>query len=251
MQGNSSVIATIVIGVIIVGAVAYGIYSTNSGLSSLSQQNTSLKGQIAGLGQQISTINEQESALSSQNSNLVDQVSELDQQNVGLNQQLSSLSQQVSVLEQRTLSVVTMTNTFVSVQTTSVTTTMTVTSISAVPQSTLVIIGDAYNSTTYTFTFQVQNTQDYTVYAQVSGKIWGQATSGCMGVGQAGLYISQIYTFTPSSTTVVKMDLTLSQWTGYCGTNPITTAYVTLILPDTTAVSPTYTFNIVPNYNHP
>jgi hypothetical protein len=56
MQGTSSVVATIAVGIIIIGAVAYGIYSNNSGLSALSEQNTSLKGQMASLSQQVSVL---------------------------------------------------------------------------------------------------------------------------------------------------------------------------------------------------
>ncbi|MGD0318956.1 MAG: hypothetical protein ABSB56_04610 [Nitrososphaerales archaeon] len=259
MQGTSSVIATIAVGIIIVGAVAYGVYSTNSGLSALSEQNTSLKGQITSLNQQISSVNQQISnvnqqlsalsTLSEQNSNLVSQVSGLSQQLDGLNQQLTTLEQQVSTLEQRTLTVVTVSNTVVYVQTTSVTSTSTVTSISAVPQSTLVIIADTYNSTNYTFTFQVQNSQDYTVYAQLGASLWGHQPFGCNS--QAGSYISQVYTFAPNSITITKMDLTLGQWAEFCGQNPISSAQVTFTIPQSTAVSPTYTFNIVPNYNHP
>ncbi|MGD0396508.1 MAG: hypothetical protein ABSB26_06320 [Nitrososphaerales archaeon] len=259
MQGNYSIIATIAVGAIIIGAVAYGIYSTNSCFSAQSEQNTSLKGQIAGINLQISSVNQQIvsieqqmsalSTLSEQNSNLESQVSGLSQQLVGLNQQLTTLEQQVSVLEQRTLTVVTVSNTVIYIQTTSVTSTSTVTSISIVPQSTLVIIADTFNSTAETFTFQVQNSQSYTVYAQLSASLWGYQSFGCFG--QAGSYVSQVYTFAPNSVTTTKMDLTLGQWAGFCGQNPISSADVTFIIPQSTAVSPTYTFNIVPNYNHP
>ncbi|MGD0477530.1 MAG: hypothetical protein ABSB29_05120 [Nitrososphaerales archaeon] len=95
MQGNYSVIATIAVGVIIIGAVAYGIYSTNSSLSALSGQNTSLKGQIGSLNQQLSSANQQLSSV---------------------NQQVSTLNQQVSVLEQRTITVVTVSNTVVTLE---------------------------------------------------------------------------------------------------------------------------------------
>ncbi|MGD1055571.1 MAG: hypothetical protein ABR867_05780 [Nitrososphaerales archaeon] len=242
MQGNSSVIATIAVGVILICAVAYGIYSSNSGLSALSEQNTSLKGQVAGLSQQVVAVNEQESAMSSQNSNLGNQVA-------GLNQQVSTLNQQVSILQQKTVQVVTVSNTIVYVQTTSVYVTTTVTSVTAVPTSSLVIIADTYSNATKTFTFQVQNTQNYTVYAQISASLQGQTNWGCGG--QAGSYISQVYTFAPNSNTTTKMDLTLGQYAGFCGTNPVTSASVTFVVPQSTAASPTYTFNIVPNYNHP
>ena len=254
MQGNSSVIATVVVGLVIVGAVAYGIYSTNSGLSALSEQNTSLKGQIASLNQQVSsvnqqvsTINEHESSLSEQNSNLASQIAGLNQQNVGLNQQLSNLQQQVSTLEQRTLTVVTVSNTVVYVQTTSVTTTATVTSISAVPQSTLLIIGDTYDNTSQTFQFTVQNTQNFTVYAQLSATLWG---TSCMYYNQQGSYLSQVYTFKPLSNTVTTLDLNLGSYqsNGLCGHTAIVYFTMSYVAAASTQVSQTYTFNVVPPY---
>jgi len=135
MQGSSSVIATIVVGVIIIGAVAYGVYSTNSGLSALSEQNTSLKEQVVGLGQQVSTVNAQVSALSSQNSNL---------------------NQQISVLEQRTMTVVTVSNTVVMVETTT-----SVTTVTSISTSTVYPVP---NNVTILFT-QVVGTFSYSIIA--------------------------------------------------------------------------------------
>lgn len=225
MRENSSVIATIVLGAVIIGAVAYGIYSTNSGLSALSEQNASLKGQIVGLGYQVSAVSGQESSLS---------------------QQLSSLRQQVSTLEQRTLTVVTVSNTVVYVQTTSVTTTATVTSISAVPQSTLVIVGDTYDNASKTFQFTVQNTQTFTVYAQLSATLSG---TSCTYINNQGSYLSQVYTFEPLSNTVTSLDLNLGSYqSNWCGHTPIVFLTMSYVAPTSTSVSQTYTFNIVPPY---
>lgn len=254
----------LVAAIIVVAVVSYGYVRTSSSLSALSQQNTSLSQQVIGLNQQlsnlyqqnanlnqqVSAVSQQESALASQNSNLGIQVAGLNQQLSGLNQQVSNLNQQVSTLEQQTMTVVTETNTIVSVQTTKVSITSTVTSISAVPQSALVVIGDSYDTTNHIFSFQVQNTQNYTIYAQLSASLWGGG-GGIFCNGQAGSFISQVYTFTPKSITTTTLDLTLGQWAGYCGGNPVSSTNVNYVIPQSTAVSPTYTFNIVPNYNHP
>jgi hypothetical protein len=254
--GTLTVIVTVLVGVIIVlGLVGYSYYATSSSLSSLSEQNSNL-------GQQLSNLNQQDSNLNQQVSNQNQQVSSLNQQIANGNQLISSLSQQVSTLEQNTLTTVTLTNTLVNVEiTTSVVTTTqtslvtttqtsrvttTQTSIGAVPQATLVITGDSYDNTTHTFTFQVQNTQNYTVYAQLSASLWGQTSFGCNG--QAGTFISQVYTFKPSAVTTTQLSLSLGTYVGFCGGNPLSSIEANFVIPQSTAVSPTYTFIIVPNY---
>ena len=253
MQGNSSVIAAIAVGAVIVCAVVYGIYSSDSSFSALSEQNTSLKGQIASLNQQISNVYQQESSLSEQNSNLGSQITGLSQQNVGLNQQLSNLQQQVSTLEQRTLSVVTVSNTVVYVQTTSVTTTSTVTSITAVPISALVIVADSYNSSTDTFTFQAHNNQNYTIYAQVSATLFGNFVGGACQSTNVGSFISQVYTFNPRTTTQTTLNLALGSYTSCASSvaNVVNSLTMSLVVPPSTSVSPTYNFNVVPSYTIP
>jgi hypothetical protein len=106
MQGNSSVIATIVVGIVIILAVAVAFHDTNSSLSSLSSQNAGLKGQVTSLNQQVSSVN----------------------------QQVSNLNQQISILQQKTVQVVTVSNTVVMVETTiSVTTTTSVSTSTVYP----------------------------------------------------------------------------------------------------------------------
>lgn len=56
-QNNTQVIATVLVGVIIVvGLVGYGYYATSSSLASLSKQNTNLSQQVAALAQQVSSL---------------------------------------------------------------------------------------------------------------------------------------------------------------------------------------------------
>ena len=171
-----TLVVTVVLGVLIVGLVLYSAYGIDvPGLSSLSTQNAALSGQVGNQDNQLLALDQQ---LSTQA-----------QQLTSLNGQISSLNQQVSTLEQKTLSVVTMTNTLITFETTTslltttqtslVTTTVTSqvtttqTSISAVPQSALIITGNSYNNVTHTFTFQVQNTQNYIVYAQLERESMG------------------------------------------------------------------------------
>jgi len=56
-QSNARVIATVLVGLIVVLAlVGYGYVSTSSRLSSMSEQNTGLSQQLSGLGQQVSVL---------------------------------------------------------------------------------------------------------------------------------------------------------------------------------------------------
>lgn len=250
-QSSAPIIAVLVVAIILLGAVGYGDYSNSTALSSLSQQNTGL--------------NDQLSALSQQNSNLNQQLSDQNQQISNLDGQVGSLGQQVSSLAQETQTVLTMTNDIISIETTTsvqtttqtslVTTTQTSTltstetSISSVPQSTLIITGDSYSNATYTFTFQVQNTQDYVVYAQLSASLWGQGGTFCNG--QVGTFVSQVYTFNPGVTTTTQLNLNLGSYVGFCGGNPLSSIQMNFVVPQSTAVSPTYTFIVVPNYTFP
>jgi uncharacterized coiled-coil protein SlyX len=195
--------------------------------------------------------------LSEQNANLNQQLSSQNQQISGLgqqvsngNQQISSLNQQVSTLEQRTITAVTATNTVVTVETTTSLVTTTLTSISAVPESALIITADSYNNATYTFTFQAQNTQNYIVYAQLSASLWGQGGfESCDG--QAGTFVSQVLTFNPGAVVTIQLSLALATYAGFCGVNPLTSIEANFVVAPSTPVSPTYTFIVVPNYTFP
>jgi len=117
-----------------------------------------------------------------------------------------------------------------------------------VPLSTLVVIGDTYNSANNTFTLSVRNTQNITVYAQISALLYGTTSAeNCNGV--AGSYISQMYTFLPMSVTVTKLVLSSGLYNG-CANNPVTSLDMYYMAAQSTAVSQTYMFNIVPEYNH-
>jgi len=116
-----------------------------------------------------------------------------------------------------------------------------------VPVSTLVVIGDSYDSATHTFTLNVQNTLNMTVYAQISATLKGTTSlENCDGV--AGSYISQTYTFPPKSVTVTQLDLASGLYNG-CAGNPITSLSMYYMVSQSTAVSLIYMFNIVPVYN--
>lgn len=218
MQGNSSIIATIVVVFLVLLAFAsYSFYSTNSALSSVSSQNAGLKGQIASL----------------------------DQQESSLNQQVSNLNQQVSILQQKTVQVVTVSNTIVTVETTTSVETLTVTSVSAVPEGTLVIGADSYNSSAKTFTFQVQDTQDYTVYAQLSAVV-GIGTFGGCGTPNQEYFISPVYTFQPLQVTAVTFNTALIT-SPTCGSS-LNDGQITLsfMAGNNLVVSPSYTFYYTP-----
>jgi hypothetical protein len=113
----------------------------------------------------------------------------------------------------------------------------------------LIITGDSYNNVTHTFTFQVQNTENYIVYAQISASLWGISYFACSG--QAGAFVSQVYTFAPGVVTTTSMNLALATYSGYCGDQPLSSVQMNLVIPQSTPVSPMYTFIVAPNYNFP
>jgi hypothetical protein len=118
-----------------------------------------------------------------------------------------------------------------------------------VPLSTLVIVGDSYSSATNTFTFNVQNTLNLTVYAQINAVLYG-TTSAENCNGAVGSYISNVYTFSPMSVTVTQLSLASGLYNG-CAGNPVTNLDLYYMASQSIAVSMTYKFNIVPEYNHP
>jgi hypothetical protein len=224
-QGNRPLLATVIVGVIVIAALVSSFVLTSSNLSSLSRQNTDLSQQLSNVNQQDTALNQefagQSQQISSQNqelSSLGQQVSNLNQQVSGLGQQDSSLSQQVSTLEQRTLTVVTMTNTVVTLETTTSTVTTTQTSVTAVPEATLVVTGDSYNGTSQTFTFQVQNTQNFTIYAQLHAVVDFGSSGACFPSDKTAFFISQVYTWLPNQTIPVAFNITLISYT--CGSGP-------------------------------
>ena len=253
-QVSGSLIAIIAVAIIVVSGFAFAYYATSNEFNTLSSQNANLSQQAANLSQQNANLNQQVAGLSQENTNLNQELSGVSQQNsnlnqqvAGLNQQLNGLNQAVSTLEQRTLQVVTMTSVVVTVETTTSISTTIETSISQVPESTLVVLSSTYSNATKTFTFKVQNTQNYTVYAQLSASLWGQGNDFCNG--QAGSYISQIYTFNADTVVSTALNLTLGQYVGFCGSNPVTSLQMNYVIPQSTAASPTYSFNIVPGYD--
>jgi hypothetical protein len=117
-----------------------------------------------------------------------------------------------------------------------------------VPLTTLVITNDTYDSATSTFTFRVQNTQTYTVIAQLSAILQDYCNNGYWWY-----YTSKVYTFSPQSTLSVPMNLALSyQYPNIVAScNAIYEVSVQFVIPPSTAVSQTYNFQVSPTYDHP
>jgi hypothetical protein len=115
-----------------------------------------------------------------------------------------------------------------------------------VPLSTLVVTGSSYNNVTAVFSFHVQDTQTFTVYAQLSASFYGPT---CEFYAGEGSYTSQVYAFSPGSTTTITLNLkgmTFSP-SEFCGKEPI--AYFSMsFAASSTTVSPTYQFDVLPNY---
>jgi uncharacterized membrane protein YdfJ with MMPL/SSD domain len=221
--------ATVIVGIVVIaGLVGYTFYTNSSSLSSLSDQNGNLKQQLSGVSQQAS--------------NLGQQVSNLNQQESSMNQQVSNLNQQVSILQQKTIQVVTVVDTVELVETTTSATTSTVTSVSAVPEGTLVIVSDSYNNTTKTFTFQVQDTQNFTVYAQLHTLLDLGSSGQCWPSDSAEFFISPLYTWSPRQTISVTFNTALLS-SGICSSGPGQGQFnAEFLTANNVQVSPTYDF---------
>lgn len=115
------------------------------------------------------------------------------------------------------------------------------------PNSTLVIVENHYDSFTNKFTFIVENTQSTLLYVQLVGKMY---SFDCGLDGLAGTYYSEIYTFKPGENTVTTLDLSRGSYFT-CTVPTINHLTVNFIVAPDIAVSPIYNFNIVPNMQIP
>jgi len=159
----SPVAASVLVGLLILGAVYYTYTMTASQMSTLSSQNESLSAEY--------------SALQNGTSGLQTDL-----------QQISTLRQQISTLEQRTLSVVTMTDTVIKIQTTTSLSTASITSTStSTVTSTLSIHPIPDNVTVY-----LVASGQYEDYAITLGSSF--AESGSVGSNQTA---SQSFNVTP------------------------------------------------------
>lgn len=175
--------ATVVVGLLVFGAVYYTYSQTSSQMSSLSSQNAKLSAENADLQNGISSLQ------------------------VNFQQQVSSLGQQVSVLEQRTVQVVTNYETIVSVMPTLTTETQTdyITSTSTVypiPDNVTVFLvassmfmNYAINAGTYSLSGSLGNSQSFNVSPVYQGEtITIDIGAGCGGstgpTGSASLYLN-------------------------------------------------------------
>lgn len=117
------------------------------------------------------------------------------------------------------------------------------------PNSILAIINHTYDNATGTFTFVVQNTRNFTVYAQMSVQMFTDE-SDC---GLVGSYYSQVYAFPPESETVTQLSLasTLYEFTEpVCLGGPVTRINLYYMVGQFSGVSPIYEFDVVPGYFH-
>jgi hypothetical protein len=215
METAKVALAIAILSLIVMASASAYLYSSNQ--TALAQQKSAYDTQISALQAQISIIQAQ--------------LASAEQQESADSSAISSLQSSVTSIQTQ------------------------LPTISQVPQATLVITNDVYNSENATFTLTVKNTQNYTVYAQLSATVEDDSTT-CPNF-DVYIYTSQIYNFTPRETISVPLNLTLSSESVAAGSysNPacssVNEAIVKFILPQSTAISSTYDFTISPNYSHP
>ena len=117
---------------------------------------------------------------------------------------------------------------------------------SSAPLSTLVILSEAYDSSSATFNFVVLNNLNVTVYAQLHAQLYGQGSYPCDG--DAGYYDSQVYEFPPNVNTTTHLVLSQGIYKG-CGASPINSVWLEYLSSQSVAVSQAYTFAVVPPYS--
>jgi cell division protein FtsB len=242
----------LVVVVLALGSLEYYTYETMN--SQLSDTKTDLNAQIAGLQSTITSLRNTVTSLNKTLTSLQGTVAQNQQTENALDQQITTLRIDLQNLQNSVSSLSLWVNSTVITQLQSVTQSINAiqTRLSVlfpeVPNTTLIITNGVYNSGNATFIFTVRNTQNYTVYAQLSVTLEDPCNNGFWWY-----YTSQIFTFTPLGTLSVPLNLVLSipspNYSPSC--TSINEAVVLFIIPQSTAISSTYDFTISPPYNHP
>ena len=236
-----------------VGLVIGGLnYYYSAGINNQVRQD---KATIAGLQGTVAALQTSVSSLQSQLSQTMQAQNTQSGQIVSLQTTLQSVSSQLTSVSQE-LSTATADNSAfqsqVSAQLESINASLATlsTKVTAltpqVPLSTLVVTGSSHNNVTAVYTFQVQNTQTFTVYAQLGVSFYGPT---CEFYAGEGSYTSQVYSFDPGSTTTVTLNLKDMAFSPseFCGKEPI--AYFSMsFAASSTTVSPSYQFDVLPNH---
>lgn len=169
--------------------------------------------------------------------------------------EVSSMSAHPSTTTLTTTSISTTTTT--SVQNITRTTLETVTSVTTytyrinqVPSSALVVSSESYSNATKSVTMSVLNTENYTIYAQVSATMFGNP---CCGYGNtAGTVTSSVFQFNPFSSTSVSFDIADGSYNGFCiGYISSVQLFFTTATQPSSQASGTYTFQISPQFPNP
>jgi hypothetical protein len=245
LDKNLQLAAALVIALVALGGNFFVLQSENSRMD---QNNSVLSSQIKGLQDSLDSLQTAVNTLGSQLSAQAKQASVLQSNLTDVKSQLANVIKEFNSNRSEDLAF----QGWVYYQLRVINTTLQTLNESLfalqIPLSTLVVISDSYSDATNTFTLNVQNTLNITVYAQINAVMVGTTSEEtCDGV--AGSYISQVYTFSPMSVTVTQLSLASGLYNG-CGGNPITSLDLYYMIAPSTAVSRTYLFDIIPVYNH-
>ena len=213
-------------------------------VNSLQSQDTSLSNQASSLQSQLTQAQQSQSTTSAQVATLQGSLQTVQSQLSTINGELSS---QDSTISNQSSSLLTIEQQLTSVNATLQSLSIKLSSLfPQVPMSTLVVTGSAYSNSSGVYTFEVENTQTFAVFAQLSVSFYGNACSFYAGEGN---YLSQVTTFGPRSNTTFNLDLNSVTFysSSFCGKEPI--AYFSMdFQASSSQVSPSYTFYVVPGY---
>lgn len=245
MNKNLQLAAALVIAIVALGGNFFVLQTENS---QMNQDNSALSSQIKGLQNSLDSLQATVNTLQDQSSAQAKQVSVLQSNLTSVRSQLANMIKEFNSNRSEGIAFQGWVHYELYVMNATLQTLAGKLLTLQVPLSTLAIVGDSYSSANNTFTLNVRNTQNIVVYAQINAVLYG-TTSAENCNGAAGSYVSQIYTFLPMSVTVTKLVLASGLYNG-CAGNPITSLHLYYMAAQSTAVSLTYTFNIVPEYNH-
>lgn len=246
-----AVIIAIIIGL---SAVGYTWYTNNEMINqidlvniALTTESTEIRSLINGLQGTINSMQTSITQNQQDNSKSSQQITEIQTTLQNLETDLSSVSSQLNTVDESNSASLSQ----ISSQLQNINSTMQTlndkinTVFPQIPQSTLIIVENSYNNVTNTFTFVVQNTQDTLVYAQLFGQMY---TRSCSTNGLAGTYYSEIITFLPGVNTTLFLNLHHVSY-GICGNRYVNHITTNFFAAPNIVVSPTYTFNVVPEWD--
>jgi len=255
-MASRSLIALAIAIVLVGGIASYTYYDQYTRLDAQSDQISSLQNQVNSLQAGASTLQSQLAQLQQSESSSGSQITSLQGTVQTLQGTVQTLQNQLTTVQVELQSQVNLNNANYQTLTQQIQNiSSTLRGLAAklgtlfpqVPQSALTITGSNYDNTSAVYTFMVHNTQNYTIYAQLSASFYGPACNFYAGEGS---YMSQVLAFGPGANLTVPIEFKGVAFTpsSFCGKEPI--SYFSLdFVASATVLSQSYSFQVNPPYS--